>query len=617
MNTWIEDQETVAKLVIGDNLYIVDKQVMDYWWDGSSLRGLETELPDMSNVMTILGAATGGGNAIIYLLFDGNILISAKNSSFITTNYDETITGQKPFNKTIHSVGISTQNYENNSVLCTGGGVKSIQNINASVDFSNYYNKSQAYSQTETDQKLNQKLNISDQIDAYTQTQDDALLLLKADKTELIDSFNKPEVDALLDDKLNVSDQIDAYTKTQDDANKQSLNDKADSGVSYTNEKIMLYDALLLLKADKTQLIHADTKGEANNLLSNKANSGVSYIKGEDDALLLLKADKTQLIDAYTKIETNNLLNNNADSRVSYSKQEDDALLLLKANQSTTYIKIETDQIISQIAVGDVDFSGYMILCTSLTITANKTFNNAYRFVSSIDVMATIISLQLVKSGADDSVVLLGAGGTKPLSEFTSGSVDDSNYVKKMGQELQIIHGVLRRDDDELSMSEYDEDYLTIAEIYNAFVSRYDNQTICDTKTFNSNVSAAGFAKTGKDDTTVLLAGGGDTLLSSLGGLELVKISYTSDVVSPTSIMSLKSGASDASVVVCTLENAGFPKYLFYADDIVFASSAPHVANFGFGTDGKVTITIKALTGTAGLAGAASAYINATYPAAN
>ncbi|KAA6375368.1 MAG: hypothetical protein EZS28_029103, partial [Streblomastix strix] len=201
---------------------------------------------------------------------------------------------------------------------------------------------------------------------------------------------------------------------------------------------------------------------------------------------------------------------------------------------------------------------------------------------------------------------------------------------------LQIIHGVLRRDDEELSMSEDEEDYLTRGEIYNAFVSRYDNQTIYGTKTFNSNVNAAGFAKTGKDDTSVLLAGGGDALISSFGGLELININYTSNVVSPTSIMSLKcyrygslinfygyiymgngAGASGASVAVCTLESAGFPKYLFYADDIVFAGSAPHVANFRFGTDGKVTITIKALTGTAGLAGAASANINVTYPAAN
>ncbi|KAA6397771.1 MAG: hypothetical protein EZS28_006697, partial [Streblomastix strix] len=214
---------------------------------------------------------------------------------------------------------------------------------------------------------------------------------------------------------------------------------------------------------------------------------------------------------------------------VSYTKGEDDALLLLKANQSTTYPKIEIDQLISQIEVGDVDLSGYMTLGTSQTITANKTFNNACRFISSIDGMATITGSQFVKSGADDTVVLHGAGGTKPLSEFASESVDDSNFVKKMGQELQIIHGILRSDDDELSMSEYNEDYLTRGEIYNAFVSRYDNQTIYGPKTFNSNINATGFAKIGKDDTSVLLAGSGDRLLSSFGGIEDLTSSAFSD----------------------------------------------------------------------------------------
>ncbi|KAA6376025.1 MAG: hypothetical protein EZS28_028449 [Streblomastix strix] len=655
MNTWMKDQENVAKLAIGDNLYIVDKQVMDYWWDGSSFRALETELPDMSNFMTILGAATGGGNAITDLSFDGNTLIPTKNSSFITTNYDETISGQKTFYTIIHSVGISVQNYDNNSVVCVDGGVKSIQDINASLKQIKYQI---------------QKLNISDQIDAYTKTQDDALLLLKADKTQLIDAYSKTQADALFDDKLNVSDQIDSCTKGEDDAllllkadktqlidaytkgeTNNLLNNKAVSGVSYTkgeNDALLKADSgvsytkgqddtLLLLKADKTQLIDSYNKTDVDNLLNNKANSGVSCTKGEDDALLLLKVDKTQLIDSYTKGEINNFLNNNkADSVVSQTKGEDDALLLLKTNQSTTYIKIEIDYLISQIEVSDVDLSGCMTLGTSQTITANKTFNNACRFISSIDGMSTVTGSQFVKSGADDSVVFLGAGGTKLISEIGGGSVDDSNYVKKTGQELQIIHGLLRRDDDELSMSEYDEDYLTRAEIYNAFVSCYDNQTIYGTKPFNSNINAAGFAKTDKDDSSVLLVGGGDALLSSLGGLELVNINYSSNVVSSTSIMSLKcykygslinfygyiymgngAGASGASVAVCTLESAGFPKYLFYADDIVFAGSALHVANFRFGTDGKVTITIKALSGTAGLADAASAYINVTYPAAN
>ncbi|KAA6384126.1 MAG: hypothetical protein EZS28_020348 [Streblomastix strix] len=636
--------------------------------------------------MTILGDATGGGNAITDLSFDGNTLIPAKNSSFITTNYDETITGQKTFYTTIHSVRISVQNYDNNSVVCTGGGVKAIQDINASVDFSNYYNKSQTYSQTETDQKLNLKLNISDQIDAYTKTQDDALLLLKADKTQLIDAYSKIEADALLDEKLNVSDQIDAYTKGEDDAllllkadktqlidaytkgeTNNLLNNKADSGVSYTkgeNDNLLLLkadktqlidsytkgkdDALLLLKADKTQLIDSYSKGETNNLLNNKADSGVSYTKGEDDAmlllkadktqlidsytkgeddallllkadktqlidsytkleddallllkadktqlidsyskgetnnllnnkadsgvsytkgeadnllinktisgvsytkrdddaLLLLKADKTQLIDAYTKGETNNLLNNKVDSGVSYNKGEDDALLLLKANQSTTYTKIETDQLISQIEVCDVDLSGYLTLGTSQTITANKTFNNACRFISSIDGMGTITGASFVKSSADDTVVLLGAGGTKPISEFAGSPTDlsdyytktqtysktetDNEYVRLDGSFQQTIIGRLKyvspfgQKYDE-TQDQVANTYLTMSEVDSKltnYVNTTNNQEINGTKIFNSNINAAGFAKTGKDDTSVLLAGGGDRLLSSFGGIE-------------------------------------------------------------------------------------------------
>ncbi|KAA6356654.1 MAG: hypothetical protein EZS28_047818, partial [Streblomastix strix] len=92
------------------------------------------------------------------------------------------------------------------------------------------------------------------------------------------------------------------------------------------------------------------------------------------------------------------------------------------------YIKIE---------VADVDLSGYMTLGTAQTITANKTFNNACRFVSSIDGMSSVTGSSFIKSGADSTVVLLGAGGTKPISEFTSGSVNDSNYVKKRAKNFK------------------------------------------------------------------------------------------------------------------------------------------------------------------------------------
>ncbi|KAA6357465.1 MAG: hypothetical protein EZS28_047008, partial [Streblomastix strix] len=137
MNSWMQEQENIEKLAIGYILYIIDKQVMDYLWDDTGLRALETELPDINNIMTIAGTATGGGNAITDLSFIGNTLVPAKN------------------------IGKMVQNYDSNSVVRADGGVKAVQDINAN------------------------------QIDAYTKGDDDALLLLKADKTQLIDAYTK------------------------------------------------------------------------------------------------------------------------------------------------------------------------------------------------------------------------------------------------------------------------------------------------------------------------------------------------------------------------------------------------------------------------------------------
>ncbi|KAA6381644.1 MAG: hypothetical protein EZS28_022828, partial [Streblomastix strix] len=491
LNDWMAVQDNVAKLAIGDNLYIVDKEVTDYWWDGTDLKVLETELSHMSNVITTLGTATGGGNAITDISIDGNVLTPAKNKNFVDTNYDQSISGQKTFNTTIHSVGIMVQTYDNSSVVCAGGGVRSIADIQSA---------------------------------SYSKSEDDALLLLKADKST-------------------------TYTKTED-------------------------DALLLLKADKTQLIDSYTKGETNNLLNNKADTGVSYAKQEDDALLLLKADKTQLIDSYTKGETNNLLNNKADTGVSYTKGEDDALLLLKADKSITYTKTETDQLISDIDVDLTDYynktktdellgekvdttelSNYVTLGTAQTINANKTFNNACRFTSTIDGMSTVTGASFVKSGADITVVLLGAGGTKPISEFTT-TMDDTNYVKKTGQvsqsitgnlirtdseesfdylqarqyatkysidgafvkktgkNLQVIEGYLRKGSEPEEVSEDDEDYVTRKDVQSKYVGIWGEQQIIGTKSFYDNVTANGFIKRGGTNQQVLLANGSTKPLS-------------------------------------------------------------------------------------------------------
>ncbi|KAA6388371.1 MAG: hypothetical protein EZS28_016100, partial [Streblomastix strix] len=410
LNDWMAVQDNVAKFVIGDNLYNVDKEVTEYWWDGIDLKVLETELPDMSNVIKTFGAATGGNNTITDISIDGNTLTPAKNKNFVDKDYDQNINGQKTFNTTIHSVGIMVKTYDN--------------------------------------------------------SKDDSLLLLNADKTQLIDSYTKGETNNLLNNKADngvsyYKSETDArdevYTKSEDDT---PLLAKANTGVcfskseTYTGDEIYTKsenDALLLLKADKTQLIDQNTKSQ-------------------DEALQLLKADKTQMIDSYTKVEPDNLQNIKADNGVYYTKGED-------------------DQLISQIDTSNVDL---------------------------------ITGSSFIKQGTDDTVVLLGDYGTKPIAEF-GGSVDDSNYVKKTGQATQI----LRKDEDDVSLSEDEDDYLTRAAVYNNFVSRSDNQMIYDTKTFNSNVNATGFVKTGQNGTSVLLGGGGDQLLSLFGGVQVEGNFYT------------------------------------------------------------------------------------------
>ncbi|KAA6398158.1 MAG: hypothetical protein EZS28_006316 [Streblomastix strix] len=221
--------------------------------------------------------------------------------------------------------------------------------------------------------------------------------------------------------------------------------------------------------------------------------------------------------------------------------------------------------------------------------------------------MSTITGSIFIKSGADNTVVLLGADGTKLISEFTI-TIDNSNYVKKDG-DVQDIQGILRKttldqpypevtDNDYIklvavkvnsfhlsitvlsmviqlqrnslnhevqisnetySRTELDNKYviwegsiqqtitgrlkyvsifggtydgtqdpveniyLTQSEVdakLTNYVNTTNNQSINRTKTFKTNVNATGFVKTGKDDTSVLLAGGGDRLLSSFDGIE-------------------------------------------------------------------------------------------------
>lgn len=52
MTAWLKVPQNTEKLNIGDNLYIRDTGVKDYWWDGAKPQELEAEAPDLTDYYT-------------------------------------------------------------------------------------------------------------------------------------------------------------------------------------------------------------------------------------------------------------------------------------------------------------------------------------------------------------------------------------------------------------------------------------------------------------------------------------------------------------------------------------------------------------------------------------
>ncbi|KAA6394822.1 MAG: hypothetical protein EZS28_009655 [Streblomastix strix] len=145
----------------------------------------------------------------------------------------------------------------------------------------------------------------------------------------------------------------------------------------------------------------------------------------------------------YTKTDTDALLDNKlnvSDQIYAYNKQEDDVLLLLKADKT--------------------ELNDYVYLITAQTINANKTFNNACRFISTLDGMASITGSSIIQSGADDyqpypeptddDYITLGAVKGEFVSTIQCGSINDSltanQFIKSGGtnQEVLLANGTTK-----------------------------------------------------------------------------------------------------------------------------------------------------------------------------
>ncbi|KAA6358586.1 MAG: hypothetical protein EZS28_045887, partial [Streblomastix strix] len=281
LNDWMAVPDNVANLVIGDNLYIIDSQITDYWWDGTQLRELETQQPDLSNVVSSLGTATGGGNAITDLSLTGNKLIPAKNKSFVDVDTDQSITGQKSFTTTIHSVGITYQDYDNSNVILAGGGVRAIADIQSA---------------------------------SYSKAEDDSKLALKADKTELIDAYMKTESD---------SKYVDLTTDQTIDGNKIfSLEVRAPTFKlpGYSSDYVVMSGSMKnkshFVLTDEVDQTVAGTKTFSNNI------TAPAFIKsdGTDQQILLANGTTKPLSDFSNSIDISNFVDKSTDQTIGGNK---------------------------------------------------------------------------------------------------------------------------------------------------------------------------------------------------------------------------------------------------------------------------------------------------------
>ncbi|KAA6390999.1 MAG: hypothetical protein EZS28_013475 [Streblomastix strix] len=203
----------------------------------------------------------------------------------------------------------------------------------------------------------------------------------------------------------------------------------------------------------------------------------------------------------------------------SYSKQQDDAVQQLNADKTQlidSYTNIEAD--------------------------------NLSNFKANI---GTVTGSSFIQFDANNTVVLLRAGGTKSISEFLSAPTDLSNHYTKTQtysktetdyKNVRLEDSIQQTITGRLKFinpfgEKYDESKDPVANTYltqlkidlklTNYVKTVNQQSINGTKKFNANTNASCLVKTGKGDSLILFADGSDGLLSSSDRVQVEDITTT------------------------------------------------------------------------------------------
>ena len=129
MTAWLANQDNVSNLVQGDNLYIRDINVPDYWWDGTTPQQLETQKVDLTEYATkqyVNDAIVAEHPQAFQTTQDGYL---TQNDEYSGTSNFHSITTQKiPCSKDDVFIyeGVGSYSayswifYNNNSIVSTG-----------------------------------------------------------------------------------------------------------------------------------------------------------------------------------------------------------------------------------------------------------------------------------------------------------------------------------------------------------------------------------------------------------------------------------------------------------------------------------------------------------------
>ncbi|KAA6386833.1 MAG: hypothetical protein EZS28_017639 [Streblomastix strix] len=173
----------------------------------------------------------------------------------------------------------------------------------------------------------------------------------------------------------------------------------------------------------------------------------------------------------------------------------------LAVDLSEYYAKSKVDGLISAAAIGDVDLSNYYYKSEADALIDDKLNINDQIYVYT--------------KQEDDALLLLKADKTELVDVYSKTETDEKLTLK-----LNITHKIVAYNKSEIDALL--DDKLNISDQIDAYTKQEDDALLLlkadkiELADYVIQLHAASFAKTRKNDASILLAGGGDMLVSSL-----------------------------------------------------------------------------------------------------